>query len=82
MQVALLRLQDLWLPKILMCGVIMPAGRIAKGAHYKDSTGVVSALAVHISYAILTAGHLLAAGHASIVVEYAEHNLACGSVLA
>ena len=41
-----------------MCGVIMPAGRIVRGARYKDSTGVVSSLAVHIAYAILTAGHL------------------------
>ena len=57
-QVALLRLQDLWLPKILMCGVIMPAGRILRKARYKDSTGVVSSLAVHIAFAILTAGHL------------------------
>ena len=57
-QVALLRLQDLWLPKILMCGVIMPAGRIVRGTRYKDSTGVVSSLAVHITYAMLTAGHL------------------------
>ena len=41
-----------------MCGVVMPAGRIARGARYKDSTGVVGSLAVHIAYAILTAGYL------------------------
>ena len=57
-QVALLRLQDLWLPKILMCGVVMPASKIAREAHYKDSIGFVSDLAVHIAYAIITAGHL------------------------
>ena len=53
-QVALLRLQDLWLPKILTSGVVMPAIRIARGAHYKDSTGVVANLAVYIAYVIVS----------------------------
>ena len=57
-QVALLRLQDLWLSKIVTSGVIMPAGRIARGARYKDSTEVVGDLVVYLTYAIVTSGHL------------------------
>ena len=57
-QVALLRLQDFWLPKIMISGVILPAARLARKRHFKDSTEVVSALAVHIAYAMIAAGHL------------------------
>ena len=57
-QVALLRLQDLWLPKIITAGVALPAGRLVMRAHYKDSTDIASAIAVHISYALIAAGHL------------------------
>ena len=57
-QVAFLRLQDLWLPKIITSGVVVPAGRLARQNHYTESTQIVGALAVYIVYAMLTAGHL------------------------
>ena len=40
-QVALLRLQDLWLPKIMISGVVIPAVRLMMKAHYTDSTVIV-----------------------------------------
>ena len=36
MQIALLRLQDVWLPKIIMSGVIIPATSIAMNVNNKD----------------------------------------------
>ena len=57
-QVVLLRLQDVWLPKIIMSGVIIPATNIARKVRNKDSTQVVSAMAGHVAYVMITAGHL------------------------
>ena len=57
-QVALLRLQDMWLSKIVTSGVVIPASRLARKEHYSDSTQVVSALVLYFAYAIITAGHL------------------------
>ena len=57
-QVTLLRLQDLWIQKIIISGVIIPAFRLAREVRYKNSTQVVSALAGYLAYAMITAGHL------------------------
>ena len=57
-QVALLRLQDFWLPKIMISGMVLPAYYLARNRHYKDSTQFVGSLAMQIAYAMIAAGHL------------------------
>ena len=82
MQVALLRLQDLWLPKIITSGVVVPASRLAMRAHMAfDSTGIVSALALYIAYAMITAGHLPLV-MPFLWLEHAQHHPVGGSILA
>ena len=57
-QVVLLRLQELWLPKLITSGVVIPACRLAIERHYKDSTQVVNAFIVFVAYLMITVGHL------------------------
>ena len=72
MQVALLRLQDLWLPKIITSGVVIPAVRLMFDAYYTDSDRHCSCSScVHC----LFDDHRwsLAISDAFLVVEHAEH---------
>ena len=58
-QVTLLRLQDVWLQKIIVSGLLIPASQLMKmKMPNKDCTQVVGVLAGLMGYAMVTAGHL------------------------
>ena len=44
MELALLRLQDIWLGKIITSGLLIPAVRLCIGFHNLSSAGIVGAL--------------------------------------
>ena len=58
MELALLRLQDIWLGKVITSGLLVPAGRLCIGLHGMSSSGVVGTFTVLLAYAIIGSGHL------------------------
>ena len=58
MDVSLLRLQEIWLAKFVMTGLVMPGFTLMTGYLPKQSGKIVSFLATCAAYAIMSSGHL------------------------
>ena len=58
MELTLLRLQDFWLKKLVVGGLLLPAIRIARGKWYNDLAQGTSKLVILLAYAIAASGHL------------------------
>ena len=54
----LLRMQSMWLSKLIVLGLLIPAGRLVVENWYIDSAEVAGKLAILLAYAIIASGHL------------------------
>ena len=55
----LLRLQSMWITKLITSGLLIPAGNILTGrGTYDDSGKVISKLTILLAYAIIASGQL------------------------
>ena len=57
-EVTLLRLQSVWLGKLLGSGLLIPASCILLESGYEDSGKVISKLTILLAYVIIASGYL------------------------
>ena len=57
-EVTLLRLQTLWVGKLIFAGLLIPAGRITAERSEKESGEVVGKVTILLAYATICSGHL------------------------
>ena len=58
MELALLRLQSIWIKKIILSGVLIPVAKSLLGIWYEAPADALYKLVVLFAYAVLTCGHL------------------------
>ena len=58
MELMLLRLQSIWLSKLITSGLLIPAGRIIGEYGYRESAEVIGKITILYAYAIIASGHL------------------------
>ena len=58
MHISLLRLQDIWLTKLLTTGLVMPGLALARDKLSTDSGAIVASFALQLAYSMMSSGHL------------------------
>ena len=56
--ISLLRLQDIWLTKLVTTGLVMPGLALARDKLPTDSGTIVGSFALQLAYAMMSSGHL------------------------
>ena len=72
MELTLLRLQDFWLKKLVVGGLLLPMIRIARGKWYKNLAQGTSKLVILLAFAIAASGHLPLMMHLLLLVMSVE----------
>ena len=58
MHISLLRLQDIWLTKLVTTGLVMPGLALARDKLPTDSGAIVGSFALQLAYSMMSSGHL------------------------